>query len=109
MAPSVGLWTPAIALRTVLLPAPLGPITAIASPADTSKLTSCTAVTPPNRFVRCSTRSGRGLPTIGPGGAATLLLEPPLPSRTNGRICGRPAPILSRFDRGLAPRRSLYL
>src|SRR5207249_9319013 len=35
---------------------------------------------------------------------------PPLPPFSdNGRICGRAAPILSRFDRGLAARRSLCL
>src|SRR2546427_693133 len=76
MAPPLGRWTPAIALSSVLFPAPLGPITAIASPAETSKLTSSTAVTPPKRFDTCSTLSGRALPIIDWAEPSTSLLKP---------------------------------
>src|SRR5215469_7729305 len=49
--PSLGGSRPVIALKRVVLPAPLGPISAKTSPRRTSKLTSPTAVRPPNRLV----------------------------------------------------------
>src|SRR6266849_1145609 len=39
-------------LKLVVLPAPLGPISATVSPSCTAKLRSCTARNPPNRLLR---------------------------------------------------------
>jgi hypothetical protein len=44
-------------LNTVVLPAPFGPISAVISPWFAVNETSFTAVRPPNRMVRCSTRN----------------------------------------------------
>jgi hypothetical protein len=44
-------------LNTVVLPAPLGPISAVISPRTAVKERSSTATRPPKRMVRCSTRS----------------------------------------------------
>ena len=55
--PLVGAYTPVITLNAVVLPAPLGPISATISPSLTSMLRSSTATTPPNCMVTCSTRS----------------------------------------------------
>src|SRR5437763_4358322 len=41
-------------LKTVVLPAPFGPINAVMSPRRTSNETSSTAVRPPKRMVKCS-------------------------------------------------------
>src|SRR5499427_8134489 len=49
--PSLGGIRPVMPLKSVVLPAPLGPISAKTSPRRTSKLTSSTAVRPPNRLV----------------------------------------------------------
>src|ERR1700719_3799692 len=49
--------TPVIRLKVVLLPAPLGPISATISRAWTSKETSLTAITPPNCFRALSIRN----------------------------------------------------
>ena len=48
MVPPDEVSTPVIRLKVVLLPAPLGPISATISRAWTSKETSLTAITPPN-------------------------------------------------------------
>ena len=47
MRPLVGATSPVIKLNKVVLPAPLGPITANASPAATARLTSSTALSAP--------------------------------------------------------------
>ena len=57
MRPEVGRSTPVRQLKNVLLPAPLGPMTARISPRCTSKLTLLSAVRPPKRMVRPSVRS----------------------------------------------------
>src|SRR5512144_2201561 len=44
-------------LKTVVLPAPFGPIKAVMVPFATSKDRSSTATRPPKRMERCSTRS----------------------------------------------------
>ena len=44
-------------LKSVVLPAPFGPIRPQMAPAATSKETSCSAVTPPNRIVNPLTAS----------------------------------------------------
>src|ERR1700737_666643 len=43
-------------LKSVVLPAPLGPMSANTSPSSTSKLTLSTATKPPKRFVKPPTR-----------------------------------------------------
>jgi hypothetical protein len=57
IVPAAGRTKRLIALKAVVLPAPLGPISAQISPWRTPKLTSSSAVTPPNRTVRPSTCS----------------------------------------------------
>jgi hypothetical protein len=44
-------------LKTVVLPAPFGPMSAVMSPRPTEKLKALTATRPPNRMVRFSTAS----------------------------------------------------
>src|SRR5262245_42585100 len=51
MSPVVGISSPAIMRRTVVLPPPLGPSRASSSPSWTSKLTSSTAATSPKRLL----------------------------------------------------------
>ena len=63
MLPPEEVSTPVIRLKVVLLPAPLGPISATISRAWTSNETSLTAITPPNCFRAlsiCSSTPGRG-------------------------------------------------
>src|SRR5215831_4401890 len=60
--PSLGGIRPVMPLKSVVLPAPLGPISANISPRLTSKLTSSTAVRPPNRLV--TLRSLRMAPSL---------------------------------------------
>src|SRR3989454_9512965 len=55
--PAFGLSAPAMRLKTVLLPEPLGPMRPRISPSATSNETLLTAVKPPNLFVSCSTFS----------------------------------------------------
>src|SRR3546814_10121486 len=53
----VQLWTPAIALKVVVLPAPFGPIRPTISPASTESATSRTARCSPKRTLRSCTSS----------------------------------------------------
>src|SRR6266851_3953773 len=55
--PPLGGRKPVIRLKQVVFPAPLGPIKPAIVPSSTEKLTSLTAVRPPNRTVRASTSS----------------------------------------------------
>ena len=55
--PEVGGSSPAMSLKNVLLPAPLGPITDRSSPARTSKSTALTARSLPKLRVSFSVRS----------------------------------------------------
>src|SRR6266542_2167143 len=55
--PEVGRWAPAIVANSVLLPAPLGPMSPTTPPSDRSNETSRLAHRPPNRFDTCSRRS----------------------------------------------------
>ncbi len=55
--PDVGSSTPDTRLNIVLLPAPLGPISATISPARTASAISFTATRPPKRLVALSTSS----------------------------------------------------
>src|SRR6516165_7609429 len=58
--------TPVMRLKNVVLPAPLGPISAWMSPVITSMLTSLSTLKPPNRLVRPSIERqiGRGTDTV---------------------------------------------
>jgi hypothetical protein len=49
--PEVGFSSPAIRLKSVVFPAPLGPISPTISPGPTSIVTSSTAATPPKRLI----------------------------------------------------------
>ena len=48
---------PVTALKTVVLPAPFGPMTEKIWPGSTDKSTALTAVMPPNRMVNCRSSS----------------------------------------------------
>src|SRR4029453_17001872 len=56
-SPLVGWKTPVTTLKTVVLPAPLGPISPKISPRSTCSETVSSAVTPPNRIVRFESSS----------------------------------------------------
>src|SRR5262249_35576648 len=55
--PEVGRKKPAIMAKSVVLPAPLGPMRAVMRPASASKETWSTARRPPKSLETCSTRS----------------------------------------------------
>src|SRR5712671_529103 len=74
--PESGLTTPARRFLIVDLPAPFSPTSATTSPGATVKLTSLTAVMPPNRFVTRSTATA---------GLAS--------GCTSARVCGRDAAV----------------
>src|SRR3954466_2933420 len=61
IVPSSGGNPPATMLNNVVLPAPLGPITAKMAPCGTEKLTSCTARRPLKRLERPVTSSSAGI------------------------------------------------
>ena len=66
MRPASGVWNPEIRLNSVVLPAPLGPITAVTPPSTTSRSTASTATSPPNRRVTlCSDKQRHALPPRG--------------------------------------------
>src|SRR5664279_1877808 len=68
MRPPVGVRKPVISANNVVLPAPLGPITAVMLPLSTVSDASCTASSPPNRLDMPSTAkigsTMRGLPRL---------------------------------------------
>src|SRR3954468_16037805 len=57
MRPASGRIAPEMRLKKLVLPAPLGPITAVNDPAVKCRLTSLIALTPPKDFCRFSTFS----------------------------------------------------
>src|SRR5438067_135574 len=57
MRPLSGFSAPVIRLKNVLLPAPLGPITAVSDPSAKFSVMSSAAVTPPNDLESCRTSS----------------------------------------------------
>src|SRR5262245_21532242 len=64
--PASGRSSPASWATSVVLPAPLGPITAWISPGRTARATPSVATTPPNRLVSpCVSRSGSAIPQDG--------------------------------------------
>src|ERR1700730_14586086 len=96
--PSLGGKRPVTQLKRVVLPAPLGPIRAKTSFLATSKLTSSTAVSPPNRLIRfCSRRiggAGAGADSAADSGAAAseLIRRSPPGPRPAGPRHPSPAP-----------------
>src|SRR5262245_20295664 len=99
MCPPVTRCSPLIRLKRVVLPAPLGPMMARRSPRPTDRLTSLTAVSPPNDLVtpaRLRTAAVRSHDTSARRGfTASRALEPdarpsrPVPQGTDdslGRI-----------------------
>src|SRR6188508_3737335 len=62
MRPASGLWKPAMAANSVVLPAPLGPISPTISPARTSSDAWSTAFRPPNALERSRTSSMAAAP-----------------------------------------------
>src|ERR1700745_575156 len=70
MRPEEGRSTPVRQLKKVLLPAPLGPITARISPRATSKLTLLRAASPPKRMPRSFVRSAGEAPAGAAAGAS---------------------------------------
>src|SRR5688500_15133184 len=83
MAPVVGRSKPTISLKTVLLPAPFGPIRQRSSPRETERSRSETARRPPKRF-ETPLRTRRGLSLAG---SATL----PQPLRVGPDLARRDA------------------
>ena len=78
MRPEVGRNTPVRQLKNVLLPAPLGPITARISPRCTAKLTWFSAVSPPKRIVSASVRSsGSAAPAASSEGSTVTRFDCP--------------------------------
>src|SRR3954447_1089697 len=65
-SPDVGAYTPVIALKQVVLPAPFGPIRPRISPGRMSNDTSSSATTPPNRIVtlRRASSASAGAATV---------------------------------------------
>src|SRR5258707_308819 len=61
--PASGVWKPAIAANSVVLPAPLGPISPTISPSRTSSEAWSTAFRPPNDFESSRTSSMARLPS----------------------------------------------
>src|SRR5882672_6496623 len=71
MRPAVGASCPVSRLKKVVLPAPLGPITACRAPSWTSRVTALTAVSAPKALVSPSVLTrGIGLHGGGPAGRA---------------------------------------
>ena len=69
MRPGLRLWRPQMALKHVVLPAPLGPMRPVTAPASTSRFTPRSACTPPNRTSASATcRSGIVSPHCGRAG-----------------------------------------
>ena len=87
IVPALGRALPAIRLKSVVLPAPLAPMTPIVSPAETENETPASAVRPPKRLPRSRTSSN---------GAAALVLTRD----------GRGAPARCRRCRGCRPARA---
>ena len=58
-----------MALNSVVLPAPLGPIRLVTFPGSRSRSASSTAVTPPKRFVTAHTRRIGAAAVVAPGAA----------------------------------------
>src|SRR5215468_9935886 len=80
--PEVAGKMPVITLKSVVLPAPLGPMMALRSPAITRRLTSCTALSPPKLLhSRLSSRTGC-LPSSRPGSST---MSPPRCHPRGGR------------------------
>ena len=59
-SPALGCSKPAIIAKSVVLPAPFGPINPVIEPSRTSKVASATAVSPPKRLVRSRTARKAG-------------------------------------------------
>src|SRR6267142_6711001 len=57
MRPESGFNAPVMRLKNVLLPAPLGPITAVSDPSAKFNVISSAALTPPNDLESCCTSS----------------------------------------------------
>ena len=81
-APATGA-TPVMALKSVVLPAPFGPMIPYTSPRATENDTSSRATSPPNRTRRSSTRSSGAVPALrlaGPGSGAADRPRPTAPA-----------------------------
>ena len=65
MRPLSGRLRPVTALKNVVLPAPLGPISPMMAPRGTTRSTSLSAITPPNFFTTPRTSSS-GAPSRAP-------------------------------------------
>src|SRR5690349_20100239 len=85
----VGLSNPVIRLKNVVLPAPLGPISAVMMPRWTSRWSTCTAVMPPKlRMMWSTSRIGSGL--ANPGSRETSAIRA---RRASGSASGPGVPV----------------
>src|SRR5688572_13880910 len=103
MRPSVGSYTPVNKLNTVVLPAPLGPISPYSAPCGTRIDSDLTAVSPPKRLV--TSRTSRS----GVAGAASVIGVAASQRRspihgTFGRVCP-PIGAIGQCNRNLGPAR----
>ncbi len=89
IVPSWGLYTPVRQLKSEVLPAPLGPMTASTSPRRWLRVTSDRHVSPPKLRVTPSTSMIRSPSTLAASGrvAAATLTAQPLPARSWRRPC----------------------
>src|SRR2546422_8071584 len=83
---------------TVVLPAPLGPMTETISPFVTSRLTRVTACTPPNALL--TSRISTNALTASPPGGAPPPPPPPPPPPQNAAQTPPPPPRGGRRTRG---------
>src|SRR5512140_2958287 len=88
MRPSVGAFMPVITLKTVVLPAPLGPIRPTISPSSMETSSFDTAVRPPKRMVMPWLLSKAMLPPARPG------QEPDPGERVPGELAAAHEPAL---------------
>ena len=93
--PALGARVPATRLKSVLFPAPFGPIRPVRLPAATRSDTSWTAAWPPNRRVTCSSSSMAGL-----GSGSPRLVTPWPPPYHAGHTIASPVRASQPMTRG---------
>src|ERR1019366_4701590 len=107
-APPVGAIRPVTRLKTVVLPAPFGPINPKTQPLGTAKLTSSSTDRPPKRFETLSRASiGGGADTAEADGDVNADISAGLPPTANPprswvrmRACGRTTSACALDPRG---------
>src|SRR5262245_45824557 len=83
MRPASGWTRPEISLISVVLPAPLGPITACSSPSRTSRVTSSVTTRPPKLLRSASMRSAGSATAPAPEHRGNEAQQPPAREENN--------------------------